>query len=139
MAQVVFVYTDWVAAYPEFSGVSGGAAELYFSDATLFLSNADNSIVQDIGQRTSLLYMLTAHIAYLRQQAAKGNAGIANPITDAQQGSVKVSAAAPEPGTPAWYQLSTYGQTFWRATVRFRSGFYVAPRLNADQMWARRW
>ncbi len=65
MAVVIFDPAAFKLAYPQFDAVSDGMLTNYFGLATLYLSNTDCSIVQDIPKRTTLLWLLTAHIAYL--------------------------------------------------------------------------
>ena len=65
MAQVVFDPVAFKARYPEFASVSNTLLQECFEESGLYLSNDDNSIVQDLDRRARLLNMLTAHIAYL--------------------------------------------------------------------------
>jgi len=124
MTIVAFNATTFKARYPAFTGVDDGLLELYFAEATLHLNNTNASIVLDIPVRTMLLYMLTAHIAFL----AARDAGMVGRVNTATEGSVSVgSEFAPLQGSQAWFAQSQYGAAFWQATLRFRTFMYVAP------------
>lgn len=135
MSVVSFDYKAWLARYPEFSGVAMNVATGYFEEATLYLSNTDNSVVQDPVRRLLLFNMLVAHIAKLYSGS---NGDPASPlvgrISSASEGSVSVSVEMPPASAgAAWYMQSQYGAAFWLATARYRRGRYVAgprPRLN---------
>jgi hypothetical protein len=131
MASVVFDYAGFSAAFPELLGeVSAVAAQQYFNMACLYLDNSDCSIIADAsvgGQRSTLLNLLTAHIAALR---AKGRDGAVGRITAASQGSVSISLAADYPaGSAQWYTSTSYGAMYWEATAQFRQAFYI-PACN---------
>lgn len=55
MAVVIFDPEAFKLAYPQFAAVSDAMLTNYFNLATLYLSNTDCSIVQDIPKRTMLL------------------------------------------------------------------------------------
>lgn len=134
-AVATFVYANWIASYPEFSAVSEPQAAAFFSEATLYLRNDGTSPVCDTGNQTTLLYMITAHIAAQRVQSA----GSPNPgapqdantpvgrITSASEGSVSVSTEnSYPPGSAQWYQTTKYGSAYWQATNAFRRMRYRA-------------
>lgn len=124
MSIVVFDPAAFKARYPAFASVDDGLLELYFAEATLYLNNTNASIVLDIPVRTMLLYMLTAHVAFL----AERDAGMVGRINTATEGSVSIgSEFAPLLGSQAWFAQSQYGAAFWQATLRFRTFAYVAP------------
>lgn len=124
MAIVVFDPITFKARYPAFNSVDDAVLELYFSEATLYLNNTNASIVVDLSVRTLLLYMLTAHIAFL----AERDAGIVGRVNSGTEGSVAVSVDNISPaGSPAWFAQSQYGASFWQAMLRFRSFIYIAP------------
>ena len=131
----VFVFADWAALYPELvaptetppgTGTTTAAqAANDFVLAGLYLNNTPCSVVQNLPVRTSLLYMLTAHIAALaaRQKAEPDGNAIVGRISDATQGSVSVAAdVGTTSSSQAWFYQTQYGMSFWQATVQFRSG-----------------
>ena len=132
MAQVVFVPEDFKAAYPAFAQVSNAALNQYFQIATLYLSNEDCSVVQDLEKRKALLWMLTAHIAQLsgalNPAGAAGGAAPVGRTSSATEGSVSVSF---DMGTTsqnaAWYEQTQWGAMFWAATAYLRA-FRYRPR-----------
>lgn len=125
---VTFDYAVWIARYPEFSTVTEPVAQSYFDEATLYLNNTANSVVQDIAQRAVLLNMLTAHIAQMNAKNASGK--LASPlvgrIDSATEGSVSVHADMPGgTASAAWFQQTPYGAAYWQATARYRTMRYV--------------
>lgn len=130
MTQVAFVYADWSTRYPEFTTtVNTGQASDCFLQATLYLSNADDSPVQNLPIRTMLLYMLTAHIAQIGY-GSQGQAAspLVGRIDSASQGSVSVSAKSPEGlGMAGWCAQSKYGMAYWNATAAYRVARYIPP------------
>jgi DNA-binding transcriptional regulator YdaS (Cro superfamily) len=137
-----FVYSDWVARYPEFSGVSSSLAQMYFNEAALVLRNDGTSPVNDVGQQTMLLYMLTAHIAFLNPGATgqpASTAGSVGSISSATQGSVSVSYAKPAvSGSAEWFAQSKYGFAYWNAMAPYRQMRYVpGPRKTFEPPYGR--
>ena len=63
MTVVVFDATAFKARYPEFAAVANATLAACFTEAGLYLSNADNSPVRNLTRRAILLNMLTAHVA----------------------------------------------------------------------------
>lgn len=127
MAAVVFNPAAFKARYPEFAQVADPTLSAYFLEAGLYLSNADNSPVQDLNRRALLLNMLTAHIGFVG--GALGSDGLPRPVgrvASASEGSVSASFESATPGTAAWFQQSQYGAAFWQATVSLRSFRYIA-------------
>lgn len=128
MVIVVFDATVFKARYPEFAAVNNTFLGECFNEATLYLSNSDNSPVQDITRRTMLLNMLTAHIAYLSGVlSANGQALPVGRTSQASEGSVSASFEYMNPGTYAWFVQTQYGASFWQATSSLR-GFRYRPR-----------
>jgi hypothetical protein len=128
MAIAVFNATTFKARYPEFAAVDNTFLGSCFDEAGLYLSNADDSPVQDITRRTLLLNMLTAHVAYL-SGVLSGNAS-ALPVgrtSQATEGSVSAGLEYMPPGTYAWFVQTQYGASFWQATSSLRSFRYVTP------------
>jgi hypothetical protein len=128
MAVVTFSAAAFKARYAEFSEVSDPALEGFFADAGLYLSNSDASPVQDVTRRTSLLWMLTAHLAYLGGAlSADGMPRPVGRVSQASEGSVSASFddVAATPGSGAWFRQTQYGAAFWQATSSLRGFRYV--------------
>lgn len=144
MGVVVFDLTVFRTRYAEFSTVPDPVLNAYFSEATMYLNNTDNSRVSDVGQRGVLLNMLTAHIAALNS-GVNGNApsGLVGRISSASQGSVSVSAdMGPTTNSEAWYQQTKYGAAYWQATAPYRTAIYVpgaSPSGYPNYSWRRGW
>lgn len=124
----VFDYGTWILRYPEFQPtVNDVLAELYFTEAQIYLNNTACSLVSDVAQRGVLLNMLVAHIASLAQTSAAsgGGAGIVGRINSATQGSVSVgSDLTGIPGSAAWFSQTPYGFAYWQATAAYRTMRY---------------
>lgn len=133
MSAVVFDPSAFKVAYPEFAGVADGFLQGAFNQSGLYLSNSDSSPVQDLTERQTLLWMLVAHIAYLRGVLnPSGTSGGPKPvgrISSGTEGSVSVSLEYGTPGTAAWFSQSQYGAAFWQATLYLRSFRYM-PRAT---------
>lgn len=127
MAVVIFDPAAFKVAYPQFAAVSDAVLTNYFNLATLYLSNNDCSIVQDIPKRTTLLWLLTAHIAYLSGALnPDGAPGLVGRISSATEGSVSVSAEMPGSPNAAWFNQTAWGAMFWQSTLSLRSFRYRA-------------
>lgn len=128
MTAVVFDPAAFKDRYIEFNCVSDSALLACFNEAGLYLSNADNSPVQNIARRTLLLNMLTAHIAYIGGlTSADKQARPVGRVNSATEGTVSIGLEYGVPGTAAWFQQSQYGAAFWQATIALRSFRYI-PR-----------
>lgn len=128
MASVAFDYSLWSLRYPELAGsVKAALATMYFSEATLFLDNSDNSRVTDLVQRAMLLNMLVAHIAALNAPMnGQPSAPLVGRIASATEGSVTVAATMDlPPGSAQWFAQTKYGAAFWAATAVYRTMLYV--------------
>lgn len=127
MAVVVFGPAAFKLAYPQFAAVSDAALTNYFNLATLYLSNDDCSVVQDIPKRTTLLWLLTAHIAFLSGALNPGGTpGLVGRVSSATEGSVSVSVDFPSNPNGAWFQQSSWGAMYWQAVLPYRSFRYRA-------------
>lgn len=129
MAVVVFDPVRFKLAYPAFAAVSDAFLQSCFTQAGFYLSNRDCSPVQNLADREQLLWMLTAHIAYL--QGALNPAGVpggpqpVGMLSGATEGSVSVSYNfGPIQNREMWYMQSQWGQMFWAATSYLRSFRY---------------
>lgn len=129
MAVAVFNATTFKARYPEFATVANDFLGALFVEAGLYLSNKDNSPVQDVTRRTVLLNMLTAHIAMLGGALSANSAPQpVGRISSATEGSVSASFdSGAVPGSAEWYSQTQYGAAFYKATASLR-GMRYAPR-----------
>lgn len=132
---VVFVPTDFKAAYPEFATVADAALTANFGLATLQLTNSCGSRVANAAARETLLDLLTAHITQLRNGInGQPAGGLVGAISNAREGSVSVSA---EFGTlaygQAYYMQTQFGALYWQSTAKYRTmRFIPAPIVCAD-------
>ena len=126
MAAVVFDPTAFKARYPEFAAVPDATLTACFMEAGLYLSNADNSPVQNLTRRATLFNMLTAHVAYLGGLlSADGMPRPVGRVSQASEGSVSAAFEGPPPGSAQWFQQSQYGAAFWQATSGLRGMRYI--------------
>lgn len=117
--------------YPEFSNITDGQLEMILEQAPLYLDNTILSCVADEAKRATLLYMIAAHLCYLRLGDAKGNggSGIVGRISSASEGSVSVSSdMGSTPFRYSWYAQSPYGMDFWQATKSCRGFRYYTGK-----------
>lgn len=127
MPVVVFDPTAFKTRYPEFTNVPDAQLGLCFDEAGLYLSNANNSPVQNLTRRAMLLNMLTAHVAWLAGKlSADGQAKPVGRISNASEGSVSAAFEYGLPGTKEWFVQTQYGASFWQATTALRGFRYVA-------------
>lgn len=127
MPAVVFDPTAFKARYPEFAAVPDATLTACFMEAGLYLSNADNSPVQNLTRRATLFNMLTAHVAYLGGLlSADGMPRPVGRVSQASEGSVSAAFEGPPPGSAQWFQQSQYGASFWQATSSLRGFRYLA-------------
>ena len=127
MTAAVFDPIAFKSRYPEFAAVSNAQLSAYFDEATLYLSNADNSPVQNVARRLVLLNMLTAHISKLSGAlAADGQPAPVGRVASAGEGSVNAALEYLPPGTHAWYSQTQYGAAFWQATLTLRRFRYIS-------------
>lgn len=127
MPAVVFDPAAFKARYPEFAAVTNPTLQLCFDEAGFYLSNANNSPVQNVTRRAVLLNMLTAHIAFIGGKLSAD--GMPRPVgrtSNASEGSVSAGFEYLTPGTHAWFTQSQYGAAFWQATSSLRGFRYRA-------------
>jgi len=128
MPSVVFDPAAFKARYPEFAAVADPTLAACFDEAGLYLSNTDNSPVQNLTRRATLLNMLTAHVAYIGGLlSADGMPRPVGRVSQASEGSVSAAfeGVPPTPGSGAWFQQSQYGAAFWQATSNLRGMRYI--------------
>ena len=127
MPSVVFDPAAFKARYPEFASVGDLLLQACFGEAGLYLSNTDNSPVQNVTRRAVLLNMLTAHIAALGGAlSSDGQPRPVGRVSSATEGSVSAAFEGPPPGSAQWFQQSQYGAAFWQATSGLRGFRYLA-------------
>ena len=128
MPAVVFDPAAFKARYPEFAAVANPTLAACFDEAGLYLSNTDNSPVQNLTRRATLLNMLTAHVAYIGGLlSADGMPRPVGRVSQASEGSVSAAfeGVPPTPGSGAWFQQSQYGAAFGQATSSLRGMRYI--------------
>lgn len=131
--------TEFLAAYPEFTGIAAQSLANDFVGATFLLNNTCCSRVQDANQRMYLLYLLTAHIATIFQGKNDGAGNIVPPlgivgrINSAAEGDVNVSSEwnAPPNANQAYFIQTSYGSLYWTATARYRLAIFVPAPPDA--------
>ena len=127
MPSVTFDATAFKARYLEFAAVADPLLSACFDEAGLYLSNADNSPVQNLTRRAVLLNMLTAHIAALGGAlSSDGQPRPVGRVSSATEGSVSASMEYLAPGSSAWFAQTQYGAAFWQATTSLRGFRYIA-------------
>lgn len=127
MTAVVFDPAAFKARYPEFAAVGDPLLQACFGEAGMYLSNTDNSPVQNVTRRAVLLNMLTAHIAALGGAlSSDGQPRPVGRVSSATEGSVSASMEYLAPGSSAWFAQTQYGAAFWQATTSLRGFRYIA-------------
>lgn len=133
---IPFNFTNFALRYPEFAPCGEALCQLYYDEAGIYCANSAASAPFADGTLTNLLWMLTAHIAWINApRDANGNpaasgvpaSSIVGRINSASEGSVSVGAENNfPPGTPQWYQQTRYGAAYWAATAGYRTMRYSA-------------
>lgn len=138
---VQFDPVEFVAAYPEFTGLTNPQMTNGFNLATLALNNTCRGRVFNAALRQSLLYLLTAHICKLMYGTNDGAGNVTPPqgivgrINTATEGQVSVGAEMIATANSSWYLQTQYGAAYWTATARFRTAIYIAPVPTGDGPW----
>lgn len=117
---VLFNAEEFIATYPELNA-DENSARWAFDMATLILNNTPNSVVCCLCERKQLLYLLAAHILFLKNRGI-GNVGKVN---SASEGSVSVGYGGLGKLGDSYFGQSQYGVLFWQAVSPYLSGFYV--------------
>lgn len=121
---VVFDPAEFTTLYPQFASVSTTVLTNYFNAACLLCDNTANSMVTDLTERKTLLYLLTCHIATLKQLGTDMAVGI---LTNATEGKVNVSLTPFKNAN--WYMTTQCGMIYWQATAKYKVGMrYYAWR-----------
>ena len=124
---VAFNYAQWIARYSEFTAVTEPVAQDYFNEATAYHRNDGGGPVPTAALQSTLLNMLTAHIAQLYLTANnQAQSQLVGRISNATEGSVSVQVEMPAnmPAVSAWFQQTKYGLSYWQATNGFRTARY---------------
>lgn len=139
---VTFNFAEWTAGYPVFANCDPAAAQRWFNRAAFICSNTTSNPANGTpGLLQDLLYLLTAHIAWLNAPrgpdgapAASGtppDPSMVGRIKSATQGSVSVDTdmgSDINAGSPsqAWYMQTSYGAEYWAASAPIRTFRYGA-------------
>ena len=129
MAIVELKIATFRAIYPEFSNISDDLLSYLFAQATDYLDNTEMSLVAQSDKRERLLYLLMAHLAYMRygDKDGKGGSGMVGRVSSASEGSVSVSSDLGQVEfRNAWYTQSPYGMDYWQATKVYRMGVWFS-------------
>lgn len=138
---VQFSDAEFIAQYPEFTGISSANALTCFNDAQFLLNNSCGSAVCDANLRMILLYTLTAHLCLLQfgTDDGAGNVtpaqGVVGRIASGSEGSVSVAAEYSSEVTQseAYFIQTKYGAKFWQQTAQYRTFLYVgAPAFGPN-------
>lgn len=118
---ITFDYAEFITAYPDFGTNAEAQLKNFFDIATGILSNRIGTVVCCPDKLKTMLYLLTAHIAFLFNRGA----GTVGPMTSATEGSVSVGFAVPPNLTNAWFNQSQFGQLFWQIAKPYMMGRYI--------------
>lgn len=148
-APVTYSYTDWIAAYPEFSGCSAPQGQAWFNQATTLIANETcNPLYSAQGAAgfKTIMYGVVSHLAWLfsprdasGQPAAAGQPAspIVGRINSASEGSVSVGSDMGDAnaGSPsqAWWMQTPYGAFVWQALANMRTAVPVNNPLIMPQ------
>jgi Protein of unknown function (DUF4054) len=126
---VSFDYQAWRRRYPEFDNtVLGDVAQELFNEATIYHRNDGGGPVKTATAQSTLLNMLTAHLAMLYFGTdADPATSIVGRVTNASEGSVSVAAEMSASGGPSaeFFNQTKYGASYWAATRIYRTMRYI--------------
>ncbi|HEY6030504.1 MAG TPA: DUF4054 domain-containing protein [Gaiellaceae bacterium] len=137
---VAFSFDAFVAQFPEMEPIGATLAQNYWTIATMMHANDGSGPIGNPAQQSSLLNMLTAHLAQLfaprdpaGNPAASGapSPQIVGRISSASEGSVSVQTEALQGFTTAqasWLSQTKYGALYWAATAFARTARSVQAR-----------
>lgn len=139
---VMFSADKFLARYPEMLSAQfawfaktvdkNAVLENWFSQAEILLSNTRCSVVKNLSERETLLFLLVRHFAELHHRATQG--GLVGRISSATEGSVSVSAEMPASSAgAAWYNQTPFGASFWQLTSKYRRFRYIGGRQYAGR------
>jgi hypothetical protein len=119
---VVFDVQEFLSRYPEFAGkFTDEQLQNFFDMATGILNDSYSTPVCDYDLLKTMLYLLTAHIAFLFGRGA----GTAGNLSSASEGSVSASFTMLQNLQAQWFNQSQYGQLFWQMSLPYRLGRYI--------------
>ena len=99
----------FLSIYPQFAEVPDAALNFCWQNAILISGLETNTDYSD-ADKQNLAYMLMCHMLTLNAR------GTAAAMTNATEGSVSVSFAAPATGKEEdWYMLTPCGAAYWQA------------------------
>jgi hypothetical protein len=137
---VTFSFITFTTMFPEFSCLIEAQGQAYFNLATIYCPNVPQNPFNCSGVLAQLLYLVTAHVAWLLSpKDANGNptapgqgssaAPLVGRISQATQGSVNLSLEFDgTAGGPSeqFFSQTQYGLMFWQATASIRSARSIA-------------
>lgn len=119
---VVFDVQEFLSRYPEFDGkFTDEQLENFFNIAEGILSNTGFTPVCDYDLLKTMLYLLTAHVAFLFSRGA----GTVGSLSSASEGAVSASFSVPQNQQAQWFSQSQYGLLFWQMSLPYRLGRYI--------------
>lgn len=125
MAVASFNPVQFREIYPQFALFSDAQLEYAFDVACLVVDNSQRSKVPydppAVNTRRTVLYMLVCHLCTLEQRGG----GTVGTMTNAAQGSVSATFAAPDTPNAEWFNQTQCGATAWRLL----SGLIFGGRL----------
>ena len=127
--------------YPEFASLTTNQLQYAFNRAQLQLNNTPSSRVQDVGERTILLNLLTAHIACINYGVnGQAPSPLVGQLNSASEDSVSVGVQAELTQENQYYLQTKYGIEYWQATAKYRTMKYVPGRsvpAPGPNLWLR--
>lgn len=132
---VVFDPAAFVKRFPAFAAYNTAnpdGLQQFFDEATMYIGNTPASRVCNVERRKLLLWLLTAHLAYLSGVLnAGGLPGQVGRATNVTEGSVSVGFTVDGiSANSAWYLSTPYGAQFWQMTAGSRGFRYFLPRAR---------
>lgn len=132
---VQFVFSEFIVDFPEFTGNAPAQCQAAFNNATMILANTCRSLISNATKRQYLLYLLTAHITFLRFGSNDGAGvivpapGVVGRISNAHEGSVSAGMdyASTTSLAAAWFIQTKWGADFWASTMQYRTMRYIVP------------
>lgn len=139
MNPVTFSMQTWVAMFAEFAPLSAEQGQGYFNRASLICGNSAANPMNGDGILATMLYLLTAHIAWLNcPRDANGNPAqtgtpgqpLVGRVANASEGSVSVqvewNSGADASSMEAYFTQTKYGAEYWAASAPYRTARYIA-------------
>ena len=124
MDSVIFDTAEFRLMYPLVASFSDDQLNMYFSIAESLLDNTKCSLVKDLPERKTLLYMLTAHVATIYSNVQSGSPVVGR-ASSASEGSVSISLDYGTMGnSERWYFQTPMGAMYWQLTKKYRSALY---------------